>query len=169
MRVDETGVAVRDLIAAVKRAITTANLSSGDSDRDLRVGAVRLTLNTVAVQKAGGAVDFRIPVLGMRVKLGHRHTGRNTHVIRIDLVPPDLKDAVELRGPDLEPVLVQAIETVRGAVAGAAGGDDPFELRDSTVEISFAVTDEGTISLGVEGELTDESAQTLELTLIPAR
>jgi hypothetical protein len=167
MRVNN-GVAVHDLVAAVKRAIMAANLSSGNSGRDLRVGAVRLTLNVVATRKSGGVIDFRIPIVGMQIKVGHKVSSKDTHTIRISLIPPDLKDQVELRGADIESALIEAIETTRIAVASGAGGDDPFELRDSSVEISFVITEEGTISLGMEGELTDEVAHTLELTLVPA-
>jgi hypothetical protein len=57
-----------------------------------------------------------------------------------------------VRSPDF-PVNdpVEAIETIRAAVASAAGGDDPFVLNESTITISFAVTAEGTISIGVNG------------------
>jgi hypothetical protein len=48
----------------------------------------------------------------------------------------------------------RAIETIRAAVASAAGGDDPFVLDDSTITIPFAVTAEGTISIGVNGSLS---------------
>jgi len=40
----------------------------------LRVGAVKLTLNAVATQSLGGSLDFRIPVIGMQVKLGSKLT-----------------------------------------------------------------------------------------------
>jgi hypothetical protein len=52
------------------------------------------------------------------------------------------------------PLPPRAIETIRAAVASAAGGDDPFVLNDSTITISFAVTAEGTISIGVNGSLS---------------
>jgi hypothetical protein len=64
--------------------------------------------------------------------------------------PPGEKDRAETRDGALDDVLVEAIETIRAAVASAAGGDDPFVLNDSTITISFAVTAEGTISIGVD-------------------
>jgi len=52
-------------------------------------------------------------------------------------------------------------------VASAASGDDPFVLNDSTIRISFAVTAEGSISIGVNGSLSDELTHTLVLALVP--
>jgi hypothetical protein len=63
---------------------------------------------------------------------------------------------------------VEAIETIRAVVATAAAGDDPFVLNDSTITISFAVTAEGSISIGVNGSLSDELTHTLTLGLVPA-
>jgi hypothetical protein len=65
-------------------------------------------------------------------------------------------------------VFVEAINTIRTAVASAATGDDPFTLTASVVNISFAVTAEGGISLGVDGGLTNELTHTLTLGLVPA-
>jgi len=89
MRVTDEGVPVRELIEAVKQAIKTANVSSTDLDRDLRVGSVQLALNVVAVRSLGGGLDFCVPFLGMSVKLGGKVTHHDTHRIEIGLVPPD--------------------------------------------------------------------------------
>ena len=48
-----------------------------------------------------------------------------------------------------------------------AEGEDPWVLLASTIDISFAITQTGTISLGVDGELSDEVTQTLRLGLAP--
>jgi hypothetical protein len=168
MRVTENGVAIQELIETIKQAIKTANVSSTDVERDLRVGSVQLTLNAVATNSLGGGVDFRIPFIGMQVKVGSKLTKQDTHTIDISLVPPDLKRRPELRDGDLGSVFVDAINTIRAAVASAATGDDPFTLTGSSVNISFAVTAEGTISLGVDGGLTNELTHTLALGLVPA-
>jgi hypothetical protein len=161
------GVPIQDLIETVKRAIKAANLSSTDTDRDLRVGSVGLTLHVVATRLLGGGLDFRIPVIGMAVKLGTKLTRQDTHTIHLNLAPPDMVDRPELRDQDIDSVLLDAVTTIRTAVAIAATGDDPFTLTDSSVDISFAVTAEGTISLGAEGGLTDEVTHTLTLGLVP--
>ncbi|MFJ6168361.1 hypothetical protein ACIQH6_24805 [Micromonospora orduensis] len=53
-------------------------------------------------------------------------------------------------------------------VAAGAGGDDPLLLKAGAVELVFGVTDQGTISFGAEGELTDEVSNTLRIELIAA-
>ena len=168
MRVTEDGVAISDLIETIKQAIKTANVSSTNLERDLRVGSVHLTLNAMATRSLGGSLDFRIPFIGMPVKFGSKLTKHDTHRIDVSLVPPDLKRRPELREDDLGSVFVEAINTIRAAVASAATGDDPFTLTESSVNISFAVTAEGTISLGVDGGLTNELTHTLALSLVLA-
>jgi len=102
------------------------------------------------------------------VKVGSKLTKQDTHRIDIGMVPPDLADRPEVRDVDLGSVLVEAINTVRTAVASAATGDDPFTLTESSVNISFGVTAEGTISLGVDGGLTNELTHSLKLGLTRA-
>ncbi len=168
MRVSEDGVAIPELIETVQQAIKAANVSSTDLDRDLRVGSVHLTLNAIAMRSVGGGVDFRIPFIGMEVKVGGKLTKKDTHRIDISMVPPDLKGQPELRDGDFRSVFVDAINTIRAAVASAATGDDPFVLTESSVNISFAITAEGAISLGVDGGLANELTHTLTLGLIPS-
>jgi Trypsin-co-occurring domain 2 len=167
MDVTDDSVPVTELIETVKESIKAANVSSANADRDLRVSSVSLTLNVVATRSYGGGVDFRVPVIGMQVKLGTKLTKQDTHKIDINLVPPDLRGGNELRDGELEWTLVDAINTIRAAVASAATGDDPFLLNESSVDISFAVTAEGTISLGIDGGLSNEVTHTLSLGLIP--
>jgi hypothetical protein len=167
VHVTEDGVPIPELLETIKQAIKTANVSSTEPDRDLRVGSVQLSLNAVAIRSLGGGLDFRIPFIGMQVKLGSKLTKQDTHRIDINLIPPDLGSRPELREDDLESALVDAINTIRVAVASAATGDDPFILTKSSVDISFAVTAEGSISLGVDGALTNELTHTLTLDLIP--
>ena len=168
MNVTENGVPVPDVIAAVKRAIKTANVSARDQERDLRVSSVRLVLHTIAVRSSGGGLNFHVPFIGMEVQLGGKLTMRDTHEIEINLTPPTEARRAEIRDSALDDVLVEAIETVRSAVASSATGDDPFVLNDSTIAISFAVTAEGYISIGVNGSLSRELTHSLNLVLVPA-
>jgi len=169
VRVTEEGVPIQDLIQSVKHAIQDANISSADADRDLRVGSVHLILHAVATRSLGGRVEFCIPFIGMTVKLGKKVTTQDTHRIEIGLAPPDVASGREVREGDIDSVLADAISTIRTTVASAAEEPDPFTLTDSCVEISFAVTAEGAISLGVDGGLTDELTHTLTLKLTPVR
>jgi hypothetical protein len=52
-------------------------------------------------------------------------------------------------------------------VVSAAAGNDPWVLSESTVDISFGMTKEGSISVGAGGELANEITQTLRLSLMP--
>lgn len=165
MRVTETGVPVGGLIDAVKAAVKEAGISATDSERALRVTSIQLVLHAVATMTAGAKLEFKIPFIGMEIKLGKAITRKDTHTIDITLVPPDLASEHEIRGGDVDDVLVEAIETVTAVMAYAAGGDDPFLLKESTVELVFAITDTGSISLGVDGETSDEITHTLKITL----
>jgi len=67
----------------------------------------------------------------------------------------------------MEEALVNAITTIRDVMTEAAEGDDPWILWTGTVDLCFAITQTGTISLGVDGELASELTQTLRLELAP--
>src|ERR1700753_2285487 len=89
MEVTEDGAAVDDVVDAVKEAIKIAGISRTNNNRDLRVASVQLMLKTIASETAGGGVDFRIPFLGMSLKVGGSVTTQDTHTLDITLVPPD--------------------------------------------------------------------------------
>jgi hypothetical protein len=165
--VTDSGVPVDQLVAAVKNAICRANISSTDTGRDLRVTAAYLKLNAIAATTAGGKLDFRIPLLGLKLALGRSVTRQDTHTLEMTLIPTDLSPGHEIRDSSVETALVNAIDMLRTVMAGADGGNDPFVLKDSTVELSFAVTDDGSISLGIDGDFKDEITHTLRLTLEP--
>lgn len=169
MEVTSQGVPVNALIGAVKDSLKKAGLSRDNADSDLQVASVRLVLNVVATESAGGKLDFRVPFIGMKLSVGAKVTRQDTHRIDITLEPPPPDpDYRETRG-DIETALVDAITTIRGVMASAAGdGDDePWFLSTSEVEISFVITKEGSISLGAEGEFTNEVTNKLLLVLKP--
>ncbi|HET6499790.1 MAG TPA: trypco2 family protein [Amycolatopsis sp.] len=168
MEVTDSGVPVGSLIDAVKAAVKEAGVSAADPARTVRVTAIRLVLATVATTTAGAKLEFRVPVIGMDVKFGSAVTRQRTHTLDITLVPPDLAPAHEVRGGAVDEVLLDAIETVTAAVERAAGGDDPFLLKESTVELAFAVTETGSISLGLDGETQDAITHQLKITLAAA-
>ncbi|WP_433362299.1 trypco2 family protein [Actinoplanes sp. CA-142083] len=165
-----TGDAVRvdDLVDAVKRSITAANLSAANRERDLRVSVMELTLNTMATSTAGGGLELKVPVIGLRLKAGTKLTKVDLHTLVINLEAAPGGVSGELRDYEVDEALVSAVEQVRAAVAAAGMGDDPFVLRDSTMTLSFGVTAEGSIVLGFEGNLQDSVTQALKLTLVPA-
>lgn len=165
MEITETGVPLENLVDAVKSAVREAGISAADADRPLRITAVQLALNAIATTSGGVKIEFKIPFIGMPVKLGRTVTAKDTHTVDITLVPPDLAPQHEVRGGDVDRLLVEAIEAVAGVVRHARGGEDPFLLKESTVELTFAVTDDGTISLGLDGHGTDELTHKLKITL----
>ncbi|WP_410818334.1 trypco2 family protein [Micromonospora sp. 050-3] len=168
MDVTDYSVPVEELVAAVKNAVKQAGISTTDEGRDLRVDTVQLILSAVVTTKLGGGVDFRVPVIGWKVKVGGSHARQRTHTIDITLVAEDLQDRHELRHSAVEATLVDAITTIRAVVAAGNSGDDPLVLKAGTVELVFGVTDQGTISVGAEGELTDEVTNTLRIELVVA-
>lgn len=159
------GVAVDQLVTVIKKAIKQANVSSTDTDRDLRVASVYLKLHTIATAKVGGGVDFRVPVLGMKLKFGGGITHQDTHVLEMTLIPEDRGPEHEIRDGDVETLIVEAIETLRAVMARASEGDDPFVLEDGSVDLTFAVTEDGSVSFGIEGELKGEITHTMRLGL----
>jgi hypothetical protein len=166
MRVPDEGVPVDTLIGVIKDSVKQAGVSRTSQTRDLQVASVQLILDVVANKTAGGGVDFRVPFIGMKLSLGAKVTKKDTHTIDITLVPPEERDTRQVRG-DVEEVLVNAIATIRDVMTQAAEGDDPWVLSASTIDISFAITQTGTISLGVDGELANELTHTLRLGLAP--
>lgn len=167
MEVTSEGVPVNALIGAVKGSLRQAGLSRDNADGDLQVEAVQLVLNVVATESAGGGLDFRVPFIGMKLTVGAKVTRQDTHKIDITLVPPPPDpDYRETRG-DIETALVDAITTIRGVMASAAEGDEPWALSTGEVELSFVVTKQGSISLGAEGEFANEVTNKLRLVLKP--
>lgn len=167
MEITDTGIPVSSLIDTIKAAVKEAGISTANADRTLRVSSIQLVLNAVATTTGGAKLEFKIPFIGMNVKLGTSVARHDTHTIDITLVPPDLAPAHEIRDGTVDEMLVDAIETVTTTVALAADGEDPFLLKESSVELTFAVTETGSISLGLDTETKDEITHKLKMTLTP--
>jgi hypothetical protein len=167
VKVTDEGVPVDTLISVIKDSIRRAGVSRTSQDKDLRVASVKLVLDVVASKAAGSGVDFRVPFIGMKLSVGAKVTKKDTHTIDITLVPPKEQDTRQVRGGDVEDVLVNAIATIRDVMTRAAEGDDPWVLSASTIDISFAITQTGSITLGIDGELANELSHTLRLGLAP--
>jgi hypothetical protein len=165
MKITDEGVPVGTLISVVKESIKQAGVSRTSQPRDLQVASVQLILDVVASKTVGGKLDFRVPFIGMKLSIGAKVTKKDTHTIDITLVPPEERPT---RGGDVSEVLVSAIATIREVMTQAAVGDDPWALSAGIIDISFAITQTGTISLGADGELANELTNTLRLALAPA-
>lgn len=167
MKVTDEGVSVDALISVVKDSVKRAGVSRTSQTTDLQVASVQLILEVVASKTAGGGVDFCVPFIGMKLSLGAKVTKKDTHTINITLVPPEEQATRQVRGGDVEEALVNAIATIRDVMTKAAEGDDPWLLSAGTIDISFAITQTGTICLGINGELANELTHTLRLGLAP--
>jgi hypothetical protein len=167
VKVTSEGVPLDSLIDVVKASVRRAGVSRASQPRDLQVASVQLILEAIASGTAGGGLDFRIPFIGMKLKLGARVTKKDTHTIDITLVPPD-DPGRQVRGrEDVEATLVNAITAIRTVTSQAAQGDDPWILSEGTIDIAFAITQTGTISIGADGELSGGLTHTLRLRLAP--
>lgn len=166
MKVTGDTVPVTELITAVKNSVKRAGVSRASPASGLRVATVQLILRVIASETTGGGLDIRVPVVGMQLRLGAKVTRQDTHALNITLRPPAVDPRHELRSGSVEDALVDAINTIRTVVASAAEGEDPWELDAGTVDISFVITQLGTLSLGVDGELTNELSHTLRLGLV---
>src|SRR5260370_14603662 len=167
MKVNDQGMPVDTLLSVVKASIKQAGVSNTARARDLKVASVQLILEVVASKGAGGGLTLCVPFIGMKLSIGGKVTKKDTHTIDITLVPPAEQAARQVRGGEVQDILVDAITTIRDVMRSAAGGDDPWILSTSTVDLSFAITQTGTISLGCSGELTHEATHTLRLGLAP--
>ena len=167
MKVTDEGVPVGTLIGVIKDSIKQAGVSRTSPTKDLQVASVQLILDVVASKTIGGRLDFCVPFIGMKLSLGTKVTKKDTHTIDITLMPPEKRDTRQVRGAEVEEVLVNAIATIRDVMTQAAEGDDPWVLSAGTIDISFAITQTGTITLGVDGELANELTHTLRLELAP--
>lgn len=166
MQVTDNGVSADALIKVIKDSVRQAGVSQVSGPQDLRMASVYLTLRVVATTAAGGGLTLRVPVIGATIRAGAKVTRQDTQTIHIMLVPPE-RLAHQVRGRDVEEALVKAIAAIRYTMASAAGGDDPWALSDSDVEISFVITKSGAISLGAEADLTNEVTHSLRLRLTP--
>jgi Trypsin-co-occurring domain 2 len=166
VNVTDAGVPVEALIDTVKEAVKCAGVSSSAGQGDLQVESVQISLHALATKAAGGALDIRVPFIGMKLRAGTKVTGRDTHRIDITLRPPGRLTRT-VRGGNVEDALVDAIVTIRKAMMHAAMGKDPWDLSVGTVDISFGVTKTGSISVGADGELANEVTHTLRLRLAP--
>lgn len=169
MEITNQGVPVSALIDSIKKSLKTAGISRNSGVGDLKVASIQLNLRVVATESAGGRFDLRVPFIGMKLTMGAKVTKQDTHNIDITLVPSETDQQLRETRGDIETALVDAIATIRGVMASAAGGDEPWTLSTSDVEIIFVVTKEGTISIGAEGEFSDEVTNKLRLSLRPSQ
>jgi Trypsin-co-occurring domain 2 len=129
MKVTDQGIPVDTLISVVKDSIKQAGVSDTSRARDLKVASVHLILEVVASKGAGGGLTLCVPFIGMKLSIGGKVTKKDTHTIDITLVPPAERAARQVRGGEVQDILVDAITTIRDVMRSAAGGTIPGSFR----------------------------------------
>ena len=74
MQITDEGVLLDDLIETVKASVVRAGISRTTPDADFQVASVQLVLQVLAASTAGGGLDFRVPFIGMKLKVGAKVT-----------------------------------------------------------------------------------------------
>lgn len=162
MRVVDEAVDPAELISVIMDAITRAGVDSGPGAPV--VVSADISLQAVATHGAGGALEFRVPVIGAHLHFGAKREQRLAHTIEVSLVP-DGEPRHEVRSGTVEDTLVEALEKIKKLIARAGTGEQPWRLVSGSVEVSFGVTSTGTLSLGVDASHRDETVNTLRLHL----
>jgi len=163
----DDGMPVETLVWMVKEAVTESGVSRLSKEQDLRVASLQLTLEVLATKSGSAEISVTVPFIGAQLGAGGKLTRQDTETIDMTLAPPAHPKPRGVRGLAMDKVLVNAIRTIRDTMVSAATGNDPWELQQGTVSLSFGVTRTGSISLGVGGERSSDMMQTLRLTLKP--
>jgi Trypsin-co-occurring domain 2 len=79
VKVTDEGVPVDALIGVIKDSVKRAGVSRASQTRDLQVASVKLILDVVASKTAGGGVEFCVPFIGMKLRVGTKVTKKDTH------------------------------------------------------------------------------------------
>lgn len=162
-----TSFDVEDVIQKVKIAVTKANVV-GREARDAIVASITLNLQVVQELKAGGEVRWTVPVIGLELGAAASTDRSATSAIEINLIAPPPEAAIA-QGllPEIDVVrdLEQAIKVIRRGIVAGATGDPPFVLGAASVELAFAVTVGGGISLVATADRSKSTTNTLKLNL----
>jgi len=159
---------VEELVGRVKAAIRSAELSTTPNPTDVVVTQVDLTLRVVRDLEAGVEARWKVPWIGLDLGAHRSRKWSSTNTIELSLVPPPPRKLLGKGEPpmlDLDADLRDAIGMVRATVAAAAVGEPVFELKGSSVEMGFGVTDTGGLSLIAKAEASRDTTQTLKLKL----
>ena len=145
--------AVRSIKAAISESQERLDASG------LEVSKVELALETALTKGIGG--EFKIKVVGIEA---HR-TRADTQTLTLDLTPT--KRRLEDLGPSLADELADAIVATAAAATEAASTEPRFNLDSAEVALQVEISNDGKVSLFVEGSGALASTNTLTLTLKP--
>ncbi|SRR5260221_6549500 len=168
MQVIDDGIEVSELIEVLKNSIKRASYQGAfDGPGALEVVSAQLTLSIAAVHSRGGGVHFRVAVIGTEISFGSKQERRQTHTLNLTLTPTK-ESGPELRDGEIEHVLVDAIVTVYSPMERAGSGDQPWALESGVIDIVFAVSETGSITLGIDADRTGEITHAMRLSMRPS-
>ena len=167
MEVTSESVAIRTLVEVVKSSICEVQGAAEPRAGELVAASATLTLHVMMDTTVGGKVDLRVPVIGAHLRIGGRRGRHRMHSVHVSLVPEHHGRTHHDHGTG-DPELVMALRAIRDLLDGTGHGGHSWSVAGGTVQVSFAVTDEGSISVGLTGDRSDEHVHSLELELQPA-
>lgn len=167
MEVASDSVAIRNLVDVIKSSICEVQGAAEPRSGELVAASAELTLHVMMDTTVGGKVDLRVPVIGAHLRIGGRRARHRMHTVNVTLVPEHYGRSRHDHGAG-DPELVMALSAIRDLMDSTGTGGHSWSVAGGTVQVSFAVTDEGSISVGLNSERSDEHVHTLQLELQPA-
>lgn len=168
MEVSSESVAIRNLVEVVKASICEVQGNADPRPGELAVAVAELNLQVMMDTTHGGTVDLRVPVIGARLRIGGRRVRHRMHTVHLTLVPEHNGRTRHDHGSGDEE-LVMALRAIRELMdPDTTRGGHSWSISGGTVQVSFAVTEEGSISVGLNSERSDEHVHSLQLELRPA-
>lgn len=166
MEVSNESVTIRTLVDVVKASICEVQGSGEPRPGELVAVSAELDLRVMMDTAAGGRVDVRVPVIGAHLRIGGQRKRHRMHTVRVQLVPERYGRARHDHGAGDEE-LVEALRAVRNLMDRAGDGGHSWSVSAGTVEVSFAITEQGSISVGLNSDHRDEHVHSLQLELQP--
>jgi hypothetical protein len=159
-------VTIQDVVSQGKDALS--NVQTKLANKQLPpLKSVKLTLQTVATNKAGATISFWVITIGGSLQKDA------TQQLVIELVPPKAGNASNVSSENFTQALEDSIINAAVGVQNAAQGPVPLQLNSLAVTLGFTVTAEGTagakltlapITLDVSGTKNKKALHTLEVT-----
>jgi hypothetical protein len=167
VEVSSESVAIRNLVEVIKASICEVQGAEEPRHGELVVSAAELNLHVMMDTTVGGKVEVRVPVIGARLRIGGRRIRHRMHTVHVMLVPEHYGRARHDHGPG-DDELVSALHAVKDLMDPTSAGGHSWSVAGGTVQVSFAVTEEGSISVGLNSDHSDEHVHSLQLELQPA-
>jgi hypothetical protein len=166
VEVSSESVAIRNLVEVIKSSICEAQGAEEPRPGELVVSSAELNLQVMMDTTVGGKVDVRVPVIGAHLRIGGRRIRHRMHTVHVVMVPEHYGRAQHDHGPG-DQELVSALHAIKDLMEPGSPGGHSWSVATSTVQVSFAVTEEGSISVGLNSDRSDEHVHSLQLELQP--